>query len=288
MASLKNKLPTNQNGNYFVDNTCIDCGTCMWISPNVFSENADQSHVHSQPHNYEEEILTLRALFSCPTYSIGYLSKPKLLNEVRESFPVLIEKNIYHLGFHSEKSFGATSYLIRDPRGNLLIDSPKFFKPLAEKINQLGGIKYIFLTHSDDVADHEEYKIFFGAERIIHEADSENYPYEILLKGTNDYKLYDDLVLIPTPGHTKGSVCLLYKNEFLFTGDHLAYETELKHLIGFKSACWYSLSELNHSIEKLNNYQFRSVLPGHGFPFNTNNSEQMKLEIKKSIEYMNS
>lgn len=286
MASLKNKLKTNSSGNYFVDNTCIDCGTCMWIAPKVFKENGDYSSVYSQPQNNEEEVLTLRALFSCPTNSIGYEIKPEKLTEVRESFPVLIEKNIYHLGFHSEKSFGATSYLIQDPRGNILVDSPKFFKPLAEKIKLLGGAKYIFLTHEDDIADHEEYKNFFGAERIIHKSDSNNYPFEILLEDEKDFYLYEDTIFIPTPGHTKGSVCLLYKNEFLFTGDHMAFSDKRKHLVGFKSACWYSRLDLNLSIKKLLNYQFRHVLPGHGFPFNTNNPEEMKLEMKKTIEFM--
>jgi hypothetical protein len=35
-----------------------------------------------------------------------------------------------------------------------MVDSPRFFEPLAKKIEAMGGIKYMYLTHVDDVADH--------------------------------------------------------------------------------------------------------------------------------------
>ncbi len=35
----------------------------------------------------------------------------------------------------------------------------------------LGGVKYIFLTHRDDVADHDSWAAEFGAERIIHASE---------------------------------------------------------------------------------------------------------------------
>ena len=35
----------------------------------------------------------------------------------------------------------------------------------------MGGVRYIFLTHRDDVADHAKWAAEFGAERIIHESE---------------------------------------------------------------------------------------------------------------------
>ena len=54
---------------------------------------------------------------------------------------------VFHCGFHSEKSFGATSYLIVRPEGNILMDSPRFNPLLAKKIEALGGVSVIVLSH---------------------------------------------------------------------------------------------------------------------------------------------
>jgi hypothetical protein len=51
------------------------------------------------------------ALVSCPTGSIGTLSKHDL-SPALEGLPDRIYDNVFHAGFHSESSFGATSYVI--------------------------------------------------------------------------------------------------------------------------------------------------------------------------------
>ena len=61
-----------------------------------------------------------------------------------------------HLGYHSVDSYGATPYLIIRNNGNIMIDVPRFNERLAKKIEQLGPLKHIILTHKDDVADHEK------------------------------------------------------------------------------------------------------------------------------------
>ena len=103
--------------------------------------------------------------------------------------------------------------------------------------------------------------------------------------GVHDYELSENLLVIPTPGHTKGSVCYLYKNKFLFTGDHLCFSRNLGHLIGFKNHCWYSNEKLITSMEKLLNYDFSWILPEHGAPFFAEPSK-MKVELKKCINYL--
>ncbi len=99
-----------------------------------------------------------------------------------------------------------------------MVDSPRYSKTLIQSIEEMGGIDYIFLTHRDDVADAHKYASRFGAKRIIHHGDKSAQPdAEIVF---NEEMKLGDFTLIPTPGHTKGHSCLLYKN-FLFTGDHL-------------------------------------------------------------------
>jgi len=58
----------------------------------------------------------------------------------------------------------------------------------------------------------------------------------------------------------------LYREKFLFTGDHLAWSPRRGHLYAFRDACWYSWSEQVHSMERLLDYSFEWVLPAHGRP----------------------
>jgi glyoxylase-like metal-dependent hydrolase (beta-lactamase superfamily II) len=87
---------------------------------------------------------------------------------------------------------------------------------------------------------------------------------EIQLKGIDPIAIADDLLIIPFPGHTKGHTVLLYEQKYLFSGDHLAWSEEHHRLIAFKNACWYSWKDLVVSMERLAEYPFEWVLPGHG------------------------
>ena len=129
MASLEKRRPENIAGNFYVDSTCIDCDTCRWMSPTVFHREGNKSAVYHQPTEKKEIEEAFEALLSCPTASIGTVEKPNKIKEVQKKFPLLIVDNIYHCGYHSEKSFGAASYLIQRDQGNILIDSPRFSPP---------------------------------------------------------------------------------------------------------------------------------------------------------------
>jgi glyoxylase-like metal-dependent hydrolase (beta-lactamase superfamily II)/ferredoxin len=260
---LSKRLPHNVPGPFFVDSTCIDCDTCRQLAPQVYLEDGDYSVVFHQPQNAEEERAALHALLACPTASIGVRGKNRA-KEAREDFPILLGGEVYYLGFHSEKSFGGNSYLIRHPGGNWMIDSPRFLPFLAKKIEALGGLKYIFLTHRDDVADADQYAARFGARRIIHERDRSAADAEELVKGDDPVSFGEDFLVIPTPGHTRGHMVLLYRRSFLFSGDHLWFSRRTGRLGASKDVCWYDWKAQTHSMEKLLDYPFEWVLPGHG------------------------
>jgi glyoxylase-like metal-dependent hydrolase (beta-lactamase superfamily II) len=57
---------------------------------------------------------------------------------------------------------------------------------------------------------------------------------------------------------------LLYRNQFLFTGDHLAWSPEEQMLEAYRDFCWHSWPEQTRSMERLLDYRFEWVLPGHG------------------------
>ena len=106
------------------------------------------------------------ALVVCPTGSIG-MRKPMDLGRAIGSYPEELEEGVYLCGFASRYSYGASSYLIVRPKGNILVDSPRFTSALVRRFDELGGISMMFLTHRDDVADHEKFHDHFGCERII-------------------------------------------------------------------------------------------------------------------------
>ncbi|MGE5735851.1 MAG: 4Fe-4S domain-containing protein, partial [Acidobacteriota bacterium] len=152
MADLKKRLPANVPGEFYVDSTCIDCDACRQLASSVFAEEDGYSAVTHQPTTAVETRAAQRALLACPTGSIGTLTKNSIADVVSD-YPLLLENNVYYCGFNSPKSFGGNSYFVQHPDGNWLIDSPRFTQPLLSALEKLGGLRYIFLTHRDDVAD---------------------------------------------------------------------------------------------------------------------------------------
>ncbi|MFT6069995.1 MAG: ferredoxin [Bacteriovoracaceae bacterium] len=287
MANIKNKRNQNVDGNFYVDQTCIDCGTCYWMAPEVFKEIDGMSAVTTQPKPKEEK-RAMEALFSCPTNSIGYAGQRVEMRKISKTFPILIEENIFHNGYHSENSYGAASYFIQREEGNILVDSPRYSSVISKNIADHGGVSLQYLTHRDDVADTDLYHKNFQAKRLMHKDDiseTTNH-FEIQLEGNEDYPIDSDLIVISVPGHTKGHTVLLYKDKYLFTGDHLAFSKNLGHLYAFKTACWYDFKVQIESMEKLLNYDFTHVLPGHGAPYKASSTLQMKEQLKMCIDWM--
>lgn len=265
MALPELRLVENVAGDFYVDSTCIDCDLCRQIAPETFSDTGNQSAVHRQPQTSEEEFAALKALVTCPTASIGTLSHRSAKDAV-QAYPEVIADNVYFCGFASESSYGASSYLIQRPEGNVLIDSPRFASPLVKRIEKLGGVRLMFLTHRDDVADHERWASHFNADRIMHQDDIGRslIGIERTLTGRQPAEIDDDLWAVPTPGHTRGHTVLLYRHLYLFSGDHLWWSEAYRSLRASQSVCWYSWTEQTRSMERLLDYEFEWVLPGHG------------------------
>ena len=284
MAQAALRLPENVAGDFFVDSSCIDCDACRVIAPTVFHDAGDQSAVFHQPATDEELLAAQRALISCPTASIGDERK-RNANDAVATLPERIADDVYRCGFTSESSFGALSYYLGDI--NVMIDSPRFATPLVKKLASLGGVRRLLLTHQDDVADHEKFHERFGSERVLHRDDvhSRTATVELQPSGIDPIVLEDDLVMIPTPGHTKGHAVFLYREKFLFTGDHLAWSPARQHLYAFRSACWYSWKEQTDSMARLLDYRFEWVLPGHGRPIHFDAGE-MHRQLQVCVEWM--
>jgi glyoxylase-like metal-dependent hydrolase (beta-lactamase superfamily II)/ferredoxin len=293
MASQSKRLATNVPGEFFVDSTCIDCDACRWIAPATFDRLSENSRVYSQPSTSAEREHAFEALIACPTGSIGAQPQAQSRTEIaraRDAFPLAIDGDVFHCGWHAEASFGAASYLIRRDAargGNILVDSPRYSSGLVKRLEQLGGVATMFLTHCDDVADHRRFAEHFACRRVLHRDDQGHgtRDVEVVIDGTEARALDDQALVVPTPGHTAGSMCLLFDRHYLFTGDHLAFSPARAHLYAFRDACWFDWHTQIESMRRLGEHDFEWVLPGHGrrahFP-----REQMREQMQRCVAWM--
>jgi glyoxylase-like metal-dependent hydrolase (beta-lactamase superfamily II)/ferredoxin len=286
MASLQDRLPENTSGEFFVDDTCIDCGICRWVAPASFSrsERSGLSFVRAQPDSESGTLRALMALVACPTSSIGTEHHLDAATGAA-AFPEPLADGVYFCGFASPDSYGAASYFVRTSDGNVLIDSPRAPAPLLARIAALGGARWMFLTHKDDVAEHAKFRERFGCERILHRADLTSGTSEIErpIEGLDAVSLTPELTIIPVPGHTRGSMALLLRDEILFTGDHLWGDSDIADLDASRSVCWYSWPQQTRSMERLLDYRFEWVLPGHGDPLRASSAADMRARLERLV-----
>jgi glyoxylase-like metal-dependent hydrolase (beta-lactamase superfamily II) len=57
---------------------------------------------------------------------------------------------------------------------------------------------------------------------------------------------------------------MLFREQFLFTGDHLGWDRHGRRLGASRDYCWYSWGRQTESMSKLAGLSFEWVLPGHG------------------------
>src|SRR5206468_6940717 len=98
MANPNRAYADNVSGNFFVDDTCIDCDLCRQVAPSVFKEESDHSVVHQQPRSADETHRAAMALVACPTGSIG--TRTKLDSRAAaSSYPEVVDENVFFCGY---------------------------------------------------------------------------------------------------------------------------------------------------------------------------------------------
>jgi hypothetical protein len=200
-------------GEWYVDTDCIDCSAARTVAPGLIVEGGGQSVFARQPEAEEELMMAWRARLLCPTASVrseGHARPPDRV------FPEQMTEGVYRLGYNDRSSWGAHSFLIRRPSGNVMVDAPRWTKPVMATLEAWGGLSAILLTHQDDVADAGRYAAHFKAHVWIHEADRGAAGYaDQILRGREPVRIADGLLAIPVPGHTEGSVVYLYDQVFV-------------------------------------------------------------------------
>ena len=255
--------PSDAPGPWFVDTRCIRCDAARNWAPDFIGMDASgRSYVARQPADAEEEAALWQAAAACPTKSIGNRDQPR---EPANVFPYLMTDGVFALGNNSLSSFAAHSFMVLRPDGNLMIDSPRFSRALAESIDGLGSIAHVLLTHRDDVADADRWAERYGARVWIGEDDADAAPYATDLTGNDSTIVISPGVLsIPAPGHTKGHVVYHVDDRCLFTGDTLHWNHRRAELDVFPNQTFFSWETLADTLTQLASLKVEWLFPGHG------------------------
>lgn len=186
-----------------------------------------------------------------------------------------------------DKSRHSHVYLVLTPEP-VLIDTGMSFegKAMRSELETLGfkSIRHILLTHHD--VDHIGNAARWQAETgaSVH-APAEDIPYITGVKPRHSFKKYvgklmrvpvpqslepfdnnaviNGIRVIPTPGHTPGHACFLYK-DVLFAGDLL--ENKKRALMPYPAPWDWDYQVMLESIAAVSAYPFTLVCPAHGKP----------------------
>ena len=263
MPRLDQANPDNASGPWYVDTRCVRCDAARhWAYGLIDMDGRGSSIVTTQPANEEEEAAMWRAAAACPTKSIGNREQPR---EPAGVFPYQMTDGVFALGNNALSSFGAHSYLVAHPDGNLMIDSPRFSRPLAESVDELGGVAHVLLSHRDDVADYARWADRYGARVWIGEPDADAAPH------ATDATPMDSITVIapgalsiPAPGHTTGHVVYHIYDRFLFTGDTLLWNQRRDEFDVTPDQTWFSWDVLADTMDMLAALKVEWLFAGHG------------------------
>ncbi len=252
------------NVGWYVDDRCTNCDVARQLAPELIGEVDGRSKILRQPRNEAESDTLYAAAYACPTRSIRHPPVP--LDSARDPFPMRLDDGVYLCGHSSEQTAGANAYLLLRPAGTLMIDTPRWSKPLAARYEALGPVTDVLLTHRDHAAHGRRYANRFGARLWIHEGDLSAAPdADRILRGTDPIEVAEGVTAHPLPGHTEGSVLYVADERHCFSGDSIYWSRTTGDVEVFESVTWYSITELAASLARsIGRLHFEWLLPGHG------------------------
>ena len=180
------------------------------------------------------------------------------------------------------ESFGANCYLLMSEGQAMVVDPAPSADAIIRKAEENGArLVGIILTHGhfDHIVSVDTLRNKLNIPLMIHEEDAEMLedgrknaffdfygidrkykPAELLLKDKDTVNIgKEEITVIHTPGHTKGSICLVC-GDVMITGDTLFADS-----IG-RCDLWGGRDDLmKESLELLRKYDKQiKILPGHG------------------------
>jgi len=174
-------------------------------------------------------------------------------------------------------------YILISKGESLVIDPGADLKQILEELTKnQAKLKYIVLTHChwDHLLAAPKLKKDYnppttlppegraptGAKILVHKGEKDFMKFNVdqFLKDEDEIKVGEiSLKIVHTPGHTKGSICLL-GDGFIFTGDTLFEDAH-----GRTDLSGGSQKEMENSLEKLKKIlkPGMKIFPGHGEVF---------------------
>lgn len=159
------------------------------------------------------------------------------------------------------------AYLYQRDQGNVLFYNTSHI----DELSKLGGVAYQLLSHRDEVGEslsriREKFNAKLGIHQLDQPALKGYFPPDLVF--VDRQHVFTDVEVIPTSGHTPGSVCFLVQSHsgkrYLFTGDTL-YLSESGWQPGMLS--FSNQSALAVSLKRLQNLQpdivISSAFSGH-------------------------
>ncbi|MBH1936428.1 MBL fold metallo-hydrolase [Streptomyces sp. AV19] len=250
---------------WYVDARCINCDTARQLAPGLIGEAGGRSRILRPPDDETETRHLHAAVFACPTRSIR--PAPGQADRALDPFPMPLDDGVLLCGHNSPRTAGANSYLLKRPSGaQMMIDTPRRSRRLAERYAASGPVTDVLLTHRDHAAHGRRYADHFGARLWIHEGDLDAAPdADRVIRGLEPVEIGEGVTAHPLPGHTRGSVLYLADDRYCFTGDSFYWSRATGDLDVAESVTWYSIEELADSLARTaGRLRFEWILPGHG------------------------
>lgn len=166
-----------------------------------------------------------------------------------------IKENIWQINF---EPFSSVVYLLKINNKNILIDtgSKQAQQELEDSLNELKlepkNIDIILLTHAH--FDHVGNIELFEKAKVY--GSKEDFDCEKVISLSK--QPIKEIKIILTPGHTRGSVCFLYK-DILFSGDTIFHFGG----IGRTDFPNSSPKDMEKSLKKLETIAYKILCPGH-------------------------
>jgi len=155
-------------------------------------------------------------------------------------------------------------YILVSGNEAIVIDPGANLKEILKKVEGK-KLNYIILTHYhfDHTLAAPKLREKTGAKILVHKGEKDfiKFQPDQFLDGGEEIRIGNEyLKIIHTPGHTKGSICILGEN-FIFTGD-----TIFEDGFGRTDLPGGSEEDLKNSLEKLEKIikKGMKIYPGHG------------------------
>lgn len=187
-----------------------------------------------------------------------------------------------------DKRFRFKSFVLERSEGNIVIFHSGRIDEVADDIRALGGAERVLMNHEHESLGGQTH---FDAPYYIHQDDKEAVTDTLQVAGTfkDREQLYDDLEVIPAPGHTPGTTLYLWDNgehRYLFTGDFLCYEGDEWRTVVLPSS---DIEQSIKSLEMIRDLDFDALVPwvsieGESPVFFINDENDKQQRVQKIID----